>query len=65
MFLPAATIIASIFYNLILKVFYPQGEAYKFQFAENTNNFYKVQPTKVPVYKALPPDIVSNSPRVP
>jgi hypothetical protein len=63
MFLPAATIIASIFYNLILKVFQPQGEAYKFQFAENTNNFYKVKPTKVS--KELPPGTVSKSLQVP
>jgi hypothetical protein len=34
MFLPAATVIASIFYSLILRVCQPQGEAYKFQFAE-------------------------------
>jgi len=39
--LPAEIVIASIFYSLILRLCQPQGEAYKFQFAENINNFYK------------------------
>jgi hypothetical protein len=30
MFLPAETVIASIFYNMILRVCQLQGEAYKF-----------------------------------
>jgi hypothetical protein len=41
MFIPTTTVIASISYRLILRVCQPQGEVYKFQFEENTNNFYK------------------------